>query len=77
MKHIKIRNFGPLRNVDIDLSQINLIIGLQSSGKSCAMMVACYCSWVEKRIVLRQSAKEQKESFHATKTFLFKGCSIN
>ena len=58
MKHIKIRNFGPLRNVDIDLSQINLIIGLQSSGKSCAMMVACYCSWVEKRIVLRQSAKE-------------------
>ena len=35
MKHIKIRNFGPLRNVDIDLSQINLIIGLQSSGKSC------------------------------------------
>lgn len=23
MKHIKIRNFGPLRNVDIDLSQIN------------------------------------------------------
>ena len=58
MKHIKIKNFGPLRNVDIDLSQINLIIGLQSSGKSCAMMVACYCSWVEKRIVLRQSAKE-------------------
>ena len=58
MKHIKIRNFGPLREVDMDLSQLNLIIGLQSSGKSCAMMVACYCSWVEKRIVLRQSAKE-------------------
>lgn len=58
MKHIRIRNFGPLRDVDIDLSQLNLIIGLQSSGKSCAMMVACYCSWVEKRIVLRQSAKE-------------------
>lgn len=61
MKHISIRNFGPLRDVNIELNQLNLIIGLQGSGKSCAMMVACYCSWVEKRIVLRQSAKEFSE----------------
>ena len=61
MKHLIIKNFGPLRNVDIELSQLNLIIGLQSSGKSCVMMVACYCSWVEKKIILRQSTKEFSE----------------
>lgn len=37
---------------------MNLIIGMQSSGKSCVMMMACHCSWVEKRIALRQSVKE-------------------
>lgn len=61
MKHIVIRNFGPLKAVDINLSKINLIIGMQSSGKSCIMMIACYCSWVEKRIALRQSANEFME----------------
>lgn len=58
MKHIIIRNFGPLKDVDIDLARINLIIGLQGSGKSCVMMTTCYCTWVEKRISLRQSAKD-------------------
>lgn len=58
MKHLTIRNFGPLKDVDIDLGRINLIIGLQGSGKSCVMITACYCTWVEKRISLRQSAKE-------------------
>lgn len=64
MKHIVIRNFGPLKEVDIDLARINLIIGLQGSGKSCVMMTTCYCTWVEKRISLRQSAKDfEQESF--------------
>jgi hypothetical protein len=58
MKTLTIRNFGPLKEAVIEMGRMNLIIGLQSSGKSCVMMVACYCSWVEKRIALRQSAKE-------------------
>lgn len=61
MKRLRIRNFGPLRDVDINLGRINLIIGLQGSGKSCVMITACYCTWVEKRISLRQSAKEFEE----------------
>ena len=56
MKHLKIENFGPLKSADLDFGRINLIIGLQGSGKSCVMMTACYCDWVEKRISLRQSA---------------------
>jgi len=60
MKHLIIENFGPLKKADIELGLTNLIIGLQSSGKSCVMLVACYCSWVEKRIALRQSASDFK-----------------
>lgn len=58
MKHLKVKNFGPIKSADICLRKVNLIIGMQSSGKSCLMMVLCFCSWVEKRIALRQSAEE-------------------
>ncbi len=62
MKHLVIRHFGPLRNASVDIDQVNLIIGLQSSGKSCVLKIACYCAWVEKRIELAQSAEEYKNS---------------
>ncbi len=55
MKHLIIRNVGPLKDVDVDFRQFNVIIGPQSSGKSCVLKIACYCSWVEKRIQIRQS----------------------
>lgn len=58
MRHLIINNFGPLTSADLNLRKMNLIIGLQGSGKSCVMMTACHCAWVEKRIALRQSAKE-------------------
>lgn len=64
MKKLKIKNFGPIAEADIDLGRVNLIIGTQSSGKSCILKTACFCSWVEKRIELTQSAEEYgKESF--------------
>lgn len=49
-----IRNFGPVREADLELGQVNVIIGMQSSGKSCVLKTACYCAWVEKRIELAQ-----------------------
>ena len=55
MKKIKIRNFGPVLDATLDLGKINIIIGLQSSGKSCVLKTACYCAWVEKRIQLTQN----------------------
>ena len=58
MKRLIIRNIGPLKEVDIELAKINVIIGPQSSGKSCALKIACYCTWVEKKIELAQSADE-------------------
>ena len=57
MKKIKISNIGPLSNVNILLSRINLLIGPQSSGKSCILKIASFCAWTEKSIELNQSEK--------------------
>ena len=64
MKKVIIKNVGPLLDVDIDLAKVNVIIGPQSSGKSCVLKIACYCTWVEKKIELAQSADVfMKEGF--------------
>ncbi len=79
MKHLVIRNLGPLKEADVELKRINVIIGSQSSGKSCVLKIACYCTWVEKRIELTQSsdffAKEgnflsELERFHKLKGYI-------
>lgn len=54
MKRLQIKNLGPIQEANIEIGQINVIIGLQSSGKSCVLKTACYCAWVEKRIELSQ-----------------------
>lgn len=54
MKHLVIKNLGPVREADLELGQVNVIIGMQSSGKSCVLKTACYCTWVEKRLELAQ-----------------------
>ena len=54
MKHLVIKNIGPLASVDISLNRINLIIGPQSTGKSCILKIASFCAWLEKSICLRQ-----------------------
>lgn len=54
MKRLLIKNFGPIENANLTLRQVNIITGMQSSGKSCVLKTACYCSWVEKRLELAQ-----------------------
>lgn len=79
MKHLIIRNLGPLLEANIELKRINVIIGPQSSGKSCVLKTACYCTWVEKRIELTQTtdffAKDDNflkelEGFHKLKGYI-------
>jgi len=57
MKRIIIRDLGPIAEADISLKDINVVIGEQSIGKSCVLKVACFCTWVEKRIAIEQNAK--------------------
>lgn len=52
---LKIKNVGPVRDVNISLNKINVIIGPQSSGKSTINKLACYLFWVEKKICIDQS----------------------
>ena len=63
MRKVCIRNIGPLKDVEIELAKVNVIIGPQSSGKSCVLKIACFCTWVEKRIELAQSADEFSKDF--------------
>ena len=57
MKRIIIRDLGPIAEADISLKDVNIVIGEQSIGKSCVLKVACFCTWVEKRIAIEQNAK--------------------
>lgn len=61
MKHLQIQHIGAIKKVSLELKRINILIGLQSSGKSTINKIACYCSWVEKEIFLDQSADAFKE----------------
>lgn len=54
MHKLTIRNFGPIKSVSLDLRKYTVIIGPQSSGKSCILKIASFCKWVEKRIELSQ-----------------------
>lgn len=55
MKKLIIDNVGPIKHVELDLKQVNVIIGPQGSGKSCILKVASFCAWVEKHIMLNMS----------------------
>ena len=55
MKKLVIKNLGSLKEASIDLCKVNVIIGSQSSGKSCVLKTAAHCAWVQKRIELEQS----------------------
>ena len=65
MRKLKINNLGALKSIDILFSQVNVIIGPQSLGKSTILKVASYCTWVEKRIELTQNYAQfaQGDSF--------------
>ena len=58
MRHLRICNFGPLLDAELDIDRLNVIVGPQSSGKSCVLKVAAYCAWLEKRIELTQNLSE-------------------
>lgn len=73
MKHLVIRNIGPIRSIDIELKQYNFFIGSQSSGKSTIAKILSTCEWIEKEVSVTlnenvvRTAKEFREiveNFH-------------
>lgn len=50
MRHLIIRNIGPIKDAEIELKRFNFFIGPQSSGKSTIAKILSTCSWVEKEV---------------------------
>lgn len=50
MRHLIIRNIGPVDYAEFELKRFNFIIGPQSSGKSTIAKILSTCSWVEKEV---------------------------
>ena len=50
MKHLIIRNIGPIKDADLELKRFNFIIGPQSSGKSTVAKILSTCEWIEKEV---------------------------
>lgn len=63
LRHITIRNFGPINEVDIEIKRLNIFIGPQSSGKSTIAKCISFGLWLEKEISLHQSADHIDQDF--------------
>ncbi len=50
MKHLIVKNVGPVKEVDIELKRFNVIIGPQGSGKSTVAKILSTCEWIEKEV---------------------------
>lgn len=65
MKHLVIRNIGPVKEAEIELKRFNFIIGPQSSGKSTVAKILSTCCWIEKEVTttMNEKAIEDADSF--------------
>jgi len=60
---LQIKDFGPLKLVNIELKKFNIIIGPQSSGKSCILKIAAFCRFVESLISSGRADRLAKKTF--------------
>lgn len=66
MKKITIRNFGPIREAEIEMARMNVLVGPQSIGKSCILKIAAFFSWLEKRVELAQDPEGVTKNAYKT-----------
>lgn len=60
-EYIKIRNFGPIVDVELDdIVPFTILIGESGCGKSTVMKVLSLFRWIYKRIVLRSYVRQAK-----------------
>lgn len=49
-----VRNFGPVRNIDIRFKKVTLFIGDQGTGKSCIAKLFSTFKWLEKDLLMKR-----------------------
>lgn len=85
MKKLVIHHVGPITHIELNLKRVNVIIGPQSSGKSCVLKIASFCTWAEKRIQLEQNQngfsdfgfiREKLVAFHKMNDFFYEDSRI-
>ena len=54
-KKLIIKNIGPIKDIELSISKVNIFMGQQSSGKSTIAKILSFCNWVEKDISFHQS----------------------
>lgn len=60
-EYLKIRNFGPIEDVEFDnIVPLTIFIGESGSGKSTIMKVLSMFRWIYKRVVLRSYVRQAK-----------------
>lgn len=57
MRHLIIRNIGPVKEADLEFKRFNFIIGPQSSGKSTVAKILSTCEWIEKEVETTRDEK--------------------
>ena len=68
---LTIKNIGPIKSVDLEINKINLFIGPQSSGKSTIAKLISFCKWLEKDIIIHQSASHIDFEYIKTNLFVY------
>lgn len=63
MPKITIKNVGPIKDVSLDLNQITMLIGEQSTGKSTIAKIISYCLWYQKRLATEYFLQKQRENY--------------
>lgn len=58
MPKLTIKNFGPIKSASLNFKRVNVLVGPQSSGKSTILKIACFCSWLEKKIQQSQVSSD-------------------
>lgn len=75
MAKLRIKNIGPLRDIDIELNRINIFIGPQSIGKSTLAKLISFCNWLEKDCVLHQEVNHIDYQFIENKLIIYHNLS--
>ena len=85
MRHLIVRNIGPIKEAEIELKRFNFIIGPQSSGKSTVAKILSTCCWLEKEVTTTMNENAIKdagsfvslmEDFHKMTDYFDEGSEI-
>lgn len=81
---LRIKNIGPINEVEMEINKVNVFIGPQSSGKSTIAKIISFCQWLEKDILIHQGTShidsaywvEKLHNYHKMDSYFREGSFI-